>query len=62
MTTGKELQVTRTVLGVKAKDLAAVLGVNQSVISRWERSPVVTDEAAARHREGLARCVALIKE
>jgi transcriptional regulator with XRE-family HTH domain len=54
MTTGKQLQLRRIALDVTASDLAAVIGVPPSSVSRWENARRVTDKAAARYLEALA--------
>lgn len=54
MTTGKDLKLARITADVRQKDLAAVLGVTAAVVSRWETSRSVTDEAAQRYLAALA--------
>lgn len=51
--TGLDLKLRRVAADVKAKDLALVMGVTDSRISRIENSRTVTDDAAARYLAAL---------
>lgn len=56
MVTGMELRLERVAADVKAKDLAEAMGTVPSSVSRLERARIVTDKAAQRYRDALARC------
>lgn len=52
--TGIDLKVRRVAADVRLKDLAAVMGVSDSRVSRIEGSRQVTDDAAERYLRALA--------
>lgn len=54
---GKDLKLRRVAADVKAKDLAAVMGVTDSRVSRIENSRIVTDDARERYLAALDTCI-----
>ena len=55
-TTGLDLKVARTAARVKAKQIAASMGVSQSRVAKIEREAVVSDVIARRYREAIDMC------
>lgn len=55
--TGMDLKLQRVAADVKAKDLAAAMGVTDSRVSRIENSRLVTPEAEQRYLIALHTCV-----
>lgn len=54
--TGKDLKLKRIDADVKAKDLAAAMGVEPSRVSYIESRRVVTDEARDKYLAALLTC------
>lgn len=54
---GKDLKLRRVAADVKAKDLAAAMGVSDSRVSHIENSRLVTDDARSRYLAALHTCV-----
>lgn len=54
--TGHELKVERVSVRVKAKDLAAQMGVSGSRLSHLEREQYPSAEMVVRYREALVQC------
>lgn len=54
MTSGKDLKLRRVEADVKTKDIAAVMGVPSSSVSRWENTRVLRDEVVERYLAALA--------
>jgi transcriptional regulator with XRE-family HTH domain len=55
-TTGHQLKVERVAARVKAKDIAAQMGVSPSRIGSIEREEFPSTEAIARYRAALSAC------
>ena len=55
--TGLDLKLKRIAADVKAKDIAHVLNVGESQVSRWEAQRTdVTPEAERRYLDALSTC------
>lgn len=54
--TGHNLKVSRVAARVKAKDIAAHMGVSASRVSSIERDQFPSTAAVARYREALSAC------
>lgn len=55
-TTGNELKVQRVIAKVKAKDLAAQMGIGPWTISKLESAEYVDLETVARYMAALRTC------
>ena len=53
-TTGRDLELERTKLGVQVQELAGAMGAPSSTVSRIENSIRVTPAAEKRYRDALA--------
>lgn len=54
--TGLDLKIARTRARVKAKRIAAAMGVSPSRVASLEREAVVTSEAAERYLQAVEKC------
>lgn len=53
--TGMDLRLKRVAADVKARQVADEIGVSAALVSRWEMSRNVSDEAAERYLAALAK-------